>query len=123
MDVATEINAPCAQVWEILIDTRLWPEWGPSVRAVDCPGRWIEGGLSGRIKTAFGLWVPFEITDFEAPVYWHWKVAGIAATGHRLREVAPDRCELVFEIPYGAFPYAAVCRRAAGRIARLAEGN
>lgn len=123
MNVTRKIDAPCERVWEILTDTRLWPRWGPSVIAVDASERWIKGGLTGRVKTALGFWVPFEITKFEPPVYWHWKVAGIPATGHRLRRLEAGCCELVFEIPYGAFPYAVVCRQAAGRIARLAEQN
>lgn len=121
MNVRSKINAPRERVWEILTDTLLWPEWGPSVSAVDSPERWIRSGLSGRVKTALGFWVPFEITDFKAPVFWHWRIAGIPATGHRLRKLDSDHCSLIFEIPYGAFPYAAVCRRAARRIARLAE--
>ena len=31
------IEAPAGIVWRILIDTREWPIWGPSVRAVKSP--------------------------------------------------------------------------------------
>lgn len=119
MNVVKIIDAPIDVVWRILIDTQLWPVWGPSVALVDCQQRWISSGVKGRVKTAFGIWVPFEITAFEAPVYWHWKVGGIPATGHRLRPHGPQHCELIFEIPFGAFPYASICRRAAENIARL----
>lgn len=120
MKITKTIAAPAEKVWDILTDTRLWPLWGPSVSAVDAPRRHLAAGLRGRVKTAVGLWLPFEITRFEAPSYWHWKVAGIAATGHRVTSLDPGRCELSFEVPLWAGPYALVCRLAAENIARLA---
>ncbi|SHJ04379.1 Polyketide cyclase / dehydrase and lipid transport [Malonomonas rubra DSM 5091] len=123
MQVSRRINAPPQRVWEILIDTEQWPVWGPSVTAVDFPKRWIEAGSAGRIKTAIGLWSEFEITDFELMQYWGWKVAGLTATGHRLIAHGDEHCELVFELPFIALPYALICRQAANRIARMAEGE
>lgn len=120
MQISKIINAPQQRVWDILIDTRLWPLWGPSISAVESPRRYLVAGLQGRVKTAVGLWLPFEITRFEAPDYWHWRVAGIAATGHRVASRAAGGCELSFEFPLWAGPYALVCRRAAENIARLA---
>jgi len=120
MQVTKIINAPLEKVWDVLTDTWQWPIWGPSVSRVDCPQRYIYSGLQGRIKTAFGLWVTFEITNCEAPVSWDWKVSGVAATGHRLKKLTDSSCELNFELPFVAFPYALVCRQAANRIARLA---
>jgi uncharacterized protein YndB with AHSA1/START domain len=120
MRVVKVINAPLERVWEILTDTRQWPVWGPSVSRVACPQRFISPGLQGRLKTAVGIWVTFEITRYEAPVFWDWKVAGVAATGHRLTKLTDNSCELVFELSFAAFPYALICRRAANRIARLA---
>jgi len=120
MQVVKIINAPHERVWEILTDTRQWPAWGPSVRRVECPQHYIYSGLMGRLKTAVGIWVTFEITSCEAPVYWDWKVSGVAATGHRLKKLNENSCELIFELPFAAFPYALICRQAASRIARLA---
>ena len=120
MKVSRIIKARPDAVWQVLIDTRLWPEWGPSVKAVETPQRFIAAGVDGRIKTFLGLWLRFEITAFEAPRYWHWSVAGLPATGHRVIPRGRSDCELIFEIPYGAVPYAAICQRAARRIARLA---
>ncbi len=120
MQVVKVINAPVERVWDILTDTRQWPVWGPSVRRVESPQRYIDSGLQGRLKTAVGVWVTFEITHCEAPVSWSWKVAGVAATGHRLKKLSENSCELIFELPFLAFPYALVCRKAASRIARLA---
>lgn len=121
MQVTKTINASTEGVWEILIDTSLWPVWGPSVQAVDCSQRYISAGVKGRLKTALGLWADFEITAYEPLRYWGWKVAGIPATGHRLRRLAGETCELIFEMPFVAFPYALICRQALNRIARLTE--
>lgn len=114
------IEAPTARVWSIIVDTQLWPEWGPSVKRVDYDARWITLGARGRLQTPCGIWLPFVITIFEDHHYWGWKVAGIPATGHRLETLGPCRCKLSFEIPYGAFLYAAICMRAMERISRLA---
>jgi len=120
MQVVRTINAPLDKVWEILTDTRQWPIWGPSVCHVDSPKRYIYSGLQGRLKTIVGVWVTFEITNCEAPFFWDWKVAGFTATGHRLRKLNENKCELIFELPFAVFPYALICRQAANRIACLA---
>ena len=114
------IAAPAEKVWEILCDTQLWPQWGPSVQAVDCPQRYIAQGVRGRLQTPAGFWVGFEIDRFEPPYYWDWKVAGVPATGHRLTALGSDSCELSFEMPAFALLYALVCRRALKNIHRLA---
>ncbi len=120
MQVARVINTSAERVWEILIDTRLWPVWGPSVQEVECAQRYISAGVSGRIKTAIGLWAEFTITEYKQLSYWGWKVAGVPATGHRLMRLSDQSCELIFELPFVAFPYALICRQAANRIAQLA---
>ena len=56
------VRAPAPEVWRVLIDTECWPLWGPSVRAVACPERRIALGTSGRIQTALGFWLPFQVT-------------------------------------------------------------
>ena len=121
MKITKVINASAERVWQILIDTRLWPVWGPSVRVVECSHRFISSGVSGQIQTPVRLWVQFKITGFEELNYWNWKVLGVPATGHRVMRLGDQRCELVFELPMIAFPYALICRLAANRIASLAE--
>ncbi|MFP4071837.1 MAG: SRPBCC family protein [Desulfovibrionales bacterium] len=108
-------------VWTVLTDTRLWPIWGPSVRDVETAQHIIGPGSSGRVKTVFGFWVPFEVTAFEPKSFWSWKVAGIQATGHRVRHLAPGVTELEFSVPFWAAPYLAICALAARRIGRLAR--
>ena len=117
------IEAPNARVWSIIVDTQLWPEWGPSVKQVDYDARWIFSGARGRLQTPIGIWLPFVITTFEDHHYWGWKVAGIRATGHRLESLGPCRCKLSFEIPYGAFFYAAICKQAMEKISFLATAE
>jgi hypothetical protein len=114
------INASQIKVWEILIDTQLWPVWGPSIIKVDSPSRYLRAGLRGRVKTAAHIWLNFAISEFMPLQYWHWKIAGIPATGHRVRQLGENRCELVFELPLFAFPYALICQKALNRIGRLA---
>jgi hypothetical protein len=89
------------------------------VLAVDCRERLIRAGTVGRLRTPLGIWIPFVITDFDAPRLWRWRVAGMPATGHRIESLDAERTRLVFELPAIAFPYAAVCRLAGRRIARL----
>jgi len=123
MQIRHVISAPPEQVWNVLIDTRQWPVWGPSVRAVKSPHQYIDAGLKGSLQTAIGLWVPFAITDFEPLHFWSWKVAGISATDHRLTKIDENHSELIFEMPAVALPYALICREAARRIGRLAQAE
>ena len=118
---AVAIKTPVSAAWELLIDTHRWPEWGPSVARVDCTDRYIVLGSTGRVKTAFGTWFSFEIIQFTAGQYWHWQVAGIPATGHRVLSLGPSLCRVVFEVPVLAAPYLFVCRMAAQRIKNILE--
>jgi uncharacterized protein YndB with AHSA1/START domain len=120
MDVAAELDAPAERVWELIAETARWPEWGPSVVAVDPPAARVAPGLRGRVRTPAGFSVPFEITEVEPGRAWRWRVAGVAATGHRVEGLGDGRCRVVFEVPRWAAPYALVCRIALRRIARLA---
>ena len=117
--VARELARPPAAAWDRLVDTRAWPEWGPTVAAVESPDRRVQAGTTGRVRIAWlGLWVPFEVTSLEwdgGRGHWTWRVAGVPATGHRVGP-AGEGCRVAFEIPLVAAPYAAVCRRALTRL-------
>jgi hypothetical protein len=121
IEVSQIINAPCEKVWDILVDTNRWQQWGPSVRTVDTPEQYIKKGAKGRVQTALGVWVPFVITDFNDGFYWSWKVSGIQATGHRVEQVDYKQCRLIFEVPWLAAPYVTVCKIAADRIEKLLQ--
>ncbi|BBO71948.1 hypothetical protein DSCA_58780 [Desulfosarcina alkanivorans] len=112
------LDAAGGHVWRLITDTRSWPHWGPSVRAVDCGDRFIHAGSSGRILTPIGIWVPFSAETFDPGRYWDWRVGGLAATGHRVAPIGPNRCRLTFTVPAWAFGYGLVCRLALNRIDR-----
>ncbi|MFC6906384.1 SRPBCC family protein [Halalkalicoccus tibetensis] len=119
IDVTRPIDAPAEDVWKLLVDTRYWPEWGPSITDVECRDREIRTGLTGRVRLVGGIRVPFEVTYRDA-YRWTWAVAGIPATGHRV-EPLNGSCRAVFEVPLLAAGYVPVCRLALSRIADLAE--
>jgi hypothetical protein len=120
-EVNRSLQAPCSRIWEIITDTHTWPEWGPSVREVQCPTRFIHKATEGKVKTAVGIWLPFIITGYEEGRFWSWKVAHIPATGHRVAPQGDAICKLTFEIPLFASPYAYVCKVALDRIERMLE--
>lgn len=123
VDVDRVLRAPAPQVWNLLVDTKRWSEWGPSVRATECAQRRITIGSSGRVLTALGFWLEFLVTEFDEGRYWAWSVSGIRATGHRLDILSHDACRLTFEIPLWAMPYASVCLIALRRIAGIVESS
>ena len=121
METSVEIAVTAAAAWELLTDTRRWPEWGPSLSRVESADRYIGFGTTGRVQTVIGLWLPFRITEFSSGRRWCWEVAGIPATGHRVETLGEIRCRVVFEVPLLAAPYLAVCRLAAQRIRSILE--
>jgi len=129
LEVAREIDAAPATLWELLVDTARWPGWGPSVRDVECSERHIRAGSTGRVRIPGGLWLPFEVRAFASlPAdpragdsgRWTWRVARVPATGHRV-DVREGEPEVVFELPLAAAGYAPVCRRALAKIDRIAD--
>ena len=110
-------------LWDLITDTTRWSGWGPTVKAVRTPERYIRKGSEGHVLTALGIWLPFVVTDYEHERFWNWKVASVRATGHRLEDVDAGGAILWFEVPVIAFPYIAICRMALTRIADcLADG-
>ena len=119
--VSRSFKKPCSQIWELLTDTTTWPQWGPSVKEVECGNRFIRQGTEGRVKTAGGFWLPFIITGYTEGRFWSWKVAGIPATGHRVEPRGDGLCRLTFEVPLLAAPYMYICKIALNRIAGILE--
>jgi len=109
-------------VWDLLVDTSRWSEWGPSVTEVDVPDVRLRARSTGRVRSPLGLWVPFTVTEFEEGRTWAWTVAGVPATTHSV-EPAPGGCRVAFGVPTPAAPYALVCRAALRRIERLAQAE
>ncbi len=106
-------------VWDLVTDTAKWPQWGPTVKKVHCPERFIRKGTQGRVLTALGIWLPFAITEYKHASFWSWKVASVRATGHRIQADRTGGCYLWFEVPIIAAPYTVVCHMALGRINNL----
>ena len=128
--VSRSIGAPAEVAWRVFTDTERWPEWGPSVAAVECPDRFVTAGSRGYVHTpgpgsllgresgSMGPRLPFHVVDCENH-RWTWRVAGIPATGHRVETVG-ENCRIAIEIPLLAAGYVPVCRRALGDIERIA---
>ncbi|MFK8002224.1 MAG: SRPBCC family protein [Polyangiales bacterium] len=122
-EVCESANASAESVWAILADTRRWPEWGPSVTRVEHGPRMLHAQSRGRVRLPMGVWLPFQVTDFEVGRSFRWNVAGIPATGHRVLPLGRGRSRVVFEVPALAAPYALVCKFACRTIVRLAESE
>jgi hypothetical protein len=121
--VSRVVDGPAADAWALLTDTARWPEWGPSVAAVDASAGVVAEGTTGRIRLAgLGVWVPFRVDsctgDEGGRRRWTWTVARLPATGHRVDPLG-DQCRVTFEVPLLAAGYVPVCRRALDRIADL----
>ncbi len=116
-----EVAASAATVWPLLAEFRYWPEWGPTVRAVESEAREVAPGVQGRLQTVARVWLSFEITSVEPLHSWDWKVAGIPATGHHLVALGPDRCSVEFTAPRLVAPYVVVLRKGLQRIKNMAE--
>ena len=104
----------------MISDTSSWTQWGPSVSAVEPVDAPLSFGMTGRLRTPLGLWLPFKVTAFDPPYSWAWSVLGIPATSHSV-EPAQGGCRVVFGVPAPAFGYLPVCRLALSRIAALLE--
>ena len=115
------IAADVERVWNIIIDTHLWPKWGPSVSTVECVDRFITAQSSGRLQTALGLWVPFTITDFEDGHFWSWRIGRIEATGHRVSRHRENQSVVSFTMPWWSTPYLIICMKALDHISKIAD--
>jgi hypothetical protein len=109
-------------VWDLITDTAHWPQWGPTVKRVQFPDRFIRKGSRGRVLTIFGIWLPFVVDEYEHENFWRWRVATIKATGHRIQPNETGGCYLWFEVPMIAAPYALICQMALRRTGRLLRG-
>ena len=118
-----EVDAPAEQLWELLTDPDAWPRWGPSVRAATIDAPALAEGVQGKVRTAAGVELPFEVTHYVRGRHWSWKVAGVPATDHVVEPLGDHRCRVGFGVPWPAAAYLAVCRRALSQLERMAVGG
>jgi len=122
--VEREIDAPPEVVWELLVDTRRWPEWSPSVRDVRCEGHRLREGARGRVNVGLpGVWLPFHVSALTPGRSWTWRVGGFAEVEHGVEPRGEGGSTLRFVLRGLPRPYAWVCRRAARKLVELAEAS
>jgi uncharacterized protein YndB with AHSA1/START domain len=119
---AIEIDAPAGAVWPYLAEFDYWPVWGPTVSAVESDAAAVTTGARGRVKTVAGFWLPFEITAVDPGRSWHWKVAGIPATGHHVHPIGNELCRVEFTVAWPLALYVAVLRAGLTRLQQLVDG-
>lgn len=118
LQVARHVDADAARVWAVLVDSSLWPRWGPSVRRATLDGPALELGCTGRVWAAAGPSLPFVITEYVEGRTWSWSVAGVPATSHRVDDDA-EGSTVSFGVPWWAPAYLPVCALALRRFAAL----
>ena len=118
-----EVNAPADEVWRLIAEFDQWPQWGPTVVDVESEAMTVAAGVTGRVKTIAGLWIPFAITDVDHGRSWTWKVAGIPATGHYVMALGEAKTLVEFTVPIVAAPYALVLWAALKRLERIADSS
>ena len=118
LSVSRHIEAPADAVWQVLIDTDAWPQWGPTVSGGEIDGGEMKLGASGRVHTPVGVALPFRITEFIPGRRWAWSVAGVRATTHG---VEPDGagCRVSMAAPWWAPAYLPVLAIALQRIEKM----
>jgi hypothetical protein len=111
------IAASPAAAWKVLTDLDAWPVWGPTVSggSLDPPHTELALGVTGRVRTAVGVALPFLITEFEPGRHWAWKVGGVPATHHRVEPLG-DHSRVSMAVPWWAAAYLPVCAVALARI-------
>jgi Polyketide cyclase / dehydrase and lipid transport len=118
------IAAPSSAVWDVLVDLKAWPKWGPTINRarLDPPHTELALHVTGTVLTSLGLAVPFVVTEFEPGRHWAWKVAGVPATHHRVEPVG-DQTRAAIAVPFWATAYLTVCAIGLRRIDDMLTGS
>jgi uncharacterized protein YndB with AHSA1/START domain len=121
MSTSVEVPAPAEEVWHLIATFDRWAEWGPSIAGAEAAAHEVAPGVTGRVRTAVGAWLPFEVTEVTPGRSWAWRVAGIPATGHRVDPIGEGHCRVTFTTPWPTAPYLAVLAMALRRVRDLAS--
>lgn len=120
LEASHVLEADPDTAWDLLVDTRRWLEWAPTVTDVEASHRRIEAGTTGCIRVQPGVWVPFTITACDSSERrWAWNVARLPAAAHRVDNLGSDRCRIAFELRPFATVNAPLCLRALDRMDAL----
>ena len=127
LTLGLDVEAAPDVVWDLLVRLAEWPTWGPTVRGarLDDGGDVLTAGATGRVRTVAGPELPFRVEDWVpdgAVRHWSWRVAGIPATGHTVRE-RRSGCRVELSAPWWASAYAPVLWLGLRRIRARAEGR
>jgi uncharacterized protein YndB with AHSA1/START domain len=124
LSVDKMIAAPVSAVWDVLVDLKAWPKWGPTISGarLDPPHTELALHASGTVQTSLGFAVPFVVTEFEPGRHWAWRVAGVPATHHRVEPVG-DQTRVAIAVPLWAVPYLTVCAIGLRRIDEMLTGS
>lgn len=124
LEVSQVVSAPAADAWALLGDTHRWDEWSPTITGVEATDRRLEAGTAGSLRTVGGLRLPFRITEYDPErLRWTWNVARLSASGHRVDDLADDRCRIAFELSPLALGYVPVCLHALESLAAILEAE
>jgi uncharacterized protein YndB with AHSA1/START domain len=117
LTVDKQVAAPASAVWELLVDLKAWPKWGPTIRRarLDPPHTELRLHATGTVQTSLLVAVPFVVTEFEPGRHWAWKVAGVPATAHRVDPVG-NGARVQIAVPWWSAPYLTICSIALRRI-------
>jgi hypothetical protein len=126
LTIGVDVAAPSESAWTELTDTTCWPLWGPTVRAahLDDGGRYLHEESTGFVETALGVRLPFQVDGWRetgSRKSWSWRVAGVHATEHTVRETGPATCQVQMSVPWWAPAYLGVVALAMTRIRRRVE--
>ncbi len=117
------VTAPPGALWALLTDTDSWPVWGPAVSAVECADAVIGLGSTGRVRTPWGVWLPFEVTEHVSPpvARWAWRIGPLPATAHQVMAdpARPGGSIVTVEVPAWAVACAPMCLAALAGIDAL----
>ena len=124
LEASHVLEVPPEEAWDLLVDTHRWVDWSPTVTAVEASDRRIGPDTTGRVRLVGGLWVPFEITDYDREDRrWDWRVARVPSIGHRVDALGDDRCRIAFELSTAAAGYIPVCLRALEGMEAVLDGS
>lgn len=119
---AIDIAAPTDRVWPFIAEFERWPQWGLSISRVDSDAGQVAPGVTGRVRTPLGFWVPFTIDEVVAESFWDWSIAGVPATKHHLGAQA-GHTRVRFTAPWLVAPYKAAMAMSLKKLKLLVESS